>query len=595
MARIKQLSPLEAQKIAAGEVVERPANVVKELVENAIDAQASQITIYIQDAGKSLIRVIDDGHGMSPEDAYLCFSHHATSKITHVDDLPHLTTFGFRGEALSSIAAVSKVSLTTKEPQTTSAIKIVLENNTILKEEFLHANHGTDILIEDLFFNVPARKKFLKTTQTELRQIMLLFQAFCLAYPAIHFKLFSQETLIHNCPVVSDMQQRIAQLWDHTVTSQTIPININNDTITLQGVITNHMYNRYDRSSIFFFVNNRWVKNYPLTKSLLKGYANVLPADKYPLASLALKLDPSLIDINIHPRKEEIQFLHPRIIEELTYSTVKGALENHLSAQLKKSVTFKIEPAKSFPYQTNPTFTTIGYPLPEDSPNLTLRPNNTLSHVSNTVFQTNTFIEKNIPLEVAMPNYTIIGQFKKTYILIEQEDSLFLIDQHAAHERILYEMFAQRFEKIATIHLMFPLVVTLTSEQTELLEPHMKIFSDNNIVIEPFGSNQFIIQAVPVHLKEVSLEELIHQTIGWIRENQNCQKDQFYKKINEKLHAQMACKAAVKAGDTLSQAQMNKLLSDLEQTENRFTCPHGRPTGWNLMLYDIEKKFKRKL
>ena len=343
MARIKQLSAQEAQKIAAGEVVERPANVVKELVENALDAGSTQIAIYIQDAGKSLIRIVDNGYGMNPEDAHLCFKHHATSKITRVDDLPSLTTFGFRGEALSSISAVSKVTLITKEAEAAHATKLVLEHGLVIAEEQISGNTGTDISIADLFYNVPARKKFLKTHETESRQILLLFQAFCLDYLSVHFKLYTQGNLIFNCPGTTDMQQRIAQLWDHSIAQQTIAIAATTNGIHIEGVITNHTYSRYDRSALFFLVNKRWVKNHTLAKAVMKGYMNVLQPDKFPLACIAITIDPAQVDINIHPRKEEVQFLHPRIVEHALQTTVKEALEKNLSAQLNRKVSFRFE------------------------------------------------------------------------------------------------------------------------------------------------------------------------------------------------------------------------------------------------------------
>ena len=343
MARIKQLSAQEAQKIAAGEVVERPANVVKELVENALDAGSTQIAIYIQDAGKSLIRIVDNGYGMNPEDAHLCFKHHATSKITRVDDLPSLTTFGFRGEALSSISAVSKVTLITKEAEAAHATKLVLEHGLVIAEEQISGNTGTDISIADLFYNVPARKKFLKTHETESRQILLLFQAFCLDYLSVHFKLYTQGNLIFNCPGTTDMQQRIAQLWDHSIAQQTIAIAATTNGIHIEGVITNHTYSRYDRSALFFLVNKRWVKNHTLAKAVMKGYMNVLQPDKFPLACIAITIDPAQVDINIHPRKEEVQFLHPRIVEHALQTTVKEALEKNLSAQLNRKVSFNSE------------------------------------------------------------------------------------------------------------------------------------------------------------------------------------------------------------------------------------------------------------
>lgn len=617
MARIKQLSPQEAQKIAAGEVVERPANVVKELVENSLDAGATQISLYIQDSGKSLIRIVDNGWGMNQEDAHLCFKHHATSKITRVDDLPTISTFGFRGEALSSISSVSKVTLITKEADTGHAIKLVLENGAVTSQEEVSGNTGTDISIVDLFYNVPARKKFLKTNETEWRQILLLFQALCLDYKEVHFKLYSQGNLLFNCPATNDVTQRIAQLWDHTIAQQILPIKAVANGLSFEGIISNHTYTRYDRSSIFFFVNNRWVKNHTLGKALLKGYLNVLPPDKFPLACIAITIDPAQVDINIHPRKEEVQFLHPRIVENTLQAAVKETLEKHLSTQLNKTVSFNSEQTwNAMPRPTRHS----SYNEPESfHPNMNQK-NLEFSHfntrnittsrsldipqenkVKNS-YETNSnngFIEhhQNI-IGAAVPmqtEYNIIGQFHKTYILIEQEESLFLVDQHAAHERILYELFCTRFEQIATIQLMFPAIITLTHDELQILEPHLSIFSKNNIALEIMGSNQLIIQAIPVHLKEVPLEELVRQTLGWIEENQKLDNEQLYKKVNEKLHAQMACKAAVKAGDILTLSQMHQLLRDLEKIENRFTCPHGRPTGWNIPLYDIEKKFKRKL
>lgn len=604
MTRIKQLSASEAQKIAAGEVVERPANVVKELVENALDAGATTISIYIKDAGKSLIRIVDNGCGMNTIDAHVCFKHHATSKISSVDDLPTLTTFGFRGEALSSICSVSKVTLITKEAHAPQGIKIDMEHAILKNESFVSCNTGTDIAVADLFFNVPARKKFLKTNETESRQIMLLFQAFCLDYLSVHFKLYSQDTLVYNCPPAADLQQRTAQLWDHTIAQQTIALNAQKDGIIISGVISNHTYARFDRSALFFFVNQRWIKNHALSKALLKGYMNVLQPDKFPLACISISLDPAQVDINIHPRKEEVQFLHPRIVENLLQTTVKQALENHLSSQLNKKVVFSAAPALNHSLQYAPTTTQRPLINPYDSvriapavstitlstPQPTLAPQKTIFAPDS---DTAPLPESFIPKEHC--EYQILGQFSKTYILIEREDSLFLVDQHAAHERILYELFSKRFAEVATIGLLFPPLIQVTPEQMQLIEPHCAIFKENHIQLEIVGATQLMVQAIPAHLKEVDMQELIHQTIGWICEFQNLDADLWYKKVHEKLHAQMACKAAVKAGDSLTMDQMQRLIADLEKIENRFTCPHGRPTGWALALYEIEKKFKRRL
>lgn len=637
MARIKQLHPHEAQKIAAGEVVERPANVVKELVENSLDAGATAITIFIEDAGKSLIRVVDNGCGMSSEDAHLCFAHHATSKITHVDQLSSLTTFGFRGEALSSISSVAKTTLITKEADAQLATKLTLEQATVIQQEQITANTGTDIRIANLFYNVPARKKFLKTNDTEWRQIQLLFQAFCLTYTTIHFKLYSNETLVFNCPAVTTRAERTAQLWDHTIAHQIISLEPEEkDGITLEGIISNHTYARYDRSTLFFLVNNRWVKNYGLSKALLKGYMNVLPPEKFPLACLAITIDPAAVDINVHPRKEEVQFLHPRIIETRIQQRVKETLEKHLSAQLKKTVTLRpsnmLTPRQASSYakasEDKQDENLTGYvPQFNSSPPLLQHsytsmksgminaPNNqsitsptlNISHSSEypspihaELVEASLYPHKNEaqqPLveQAVIADYSILGQFHKTYIIIEQDNDLFLVDQHAAHERILYEQFANRFKQVPTIQLMFPQCITLSSTDMALIEPHLTLLRENNIALEPFGATQLMVTAIPVHLKEVALDELIKEVCGWIAQESSLEKSALFKKMNEKLHAQMACKAAVKAGDELTHAQMAQLIRDLYISPNRFTCPHGRPTGWQLPLYEIEKKFKRKL
>ncbi len=627
MARIKQLSPHEAQKIAAGEVVERPANVVKELVENSIDAGATSIAIYIEDAGKKLVRIVDNGCGMSQEDAHLCFKHHATSKITSVNQLSSLATFGFRGEALSSIAAVSKIQLLTKEADASLGTRLILENLYTAQEETVTCNTGTDLQIADLFYNVPARKKFLKTTDTEWRQITLLFNAFCLDYRDVHFSLYHNNALVHSCPPVLTIADRIAQLYDHTVASQLIPVEKKSGDITLEGVISAHTYGRYDRSAIVFLVNKRWVKNHTLSKALLKGYANVLPPDKYPLACLNITLDPAQVDINIHPRKEEVQFLHPRLVEQTIQAAVKEGLEQQLSKQLQKQVTICSAPNVPTSFRSpelQPTMYTEGWSKHPSIRQPTLselqqttqdeqggRPfvvsdaegavpvrrslgEDGSNHFSNK-FQENNSLILSPPQNLKSYDFTIIGQLHKTYLIIEEKDGLMLIDQHAAHERILYEQFATRFAEVATIPLLFPPTITLTDHELAIVLAHNDVFTHNHIMLEQLGTNQIMVQAVPAHLKEINLQELVRYAIGTIEEHQKLEPELLHKKVHEKLHAQMACKAAVKAGDILTHTQMHQLVTDLQTVNNRVTCPHGRPTTWNISLYEIEKKFKRKL
>lgn len=588
MSKIKKLSPLEAQKIAAGEVVERPANVVKELVENALDAGATAITLYIEDGGKKLIRVVDNGCGMAEDDARLCFEHHATSKITSITDLDTLATFGFRGEALSSIASISAITLVTKEHPTLAGIKMHLQAGTIQKVEPISAQQGTDITIQNLFFNVPARKKFLKKQETEWNHIKNLFHAFCFSHDAIHFKLHHEGKLIYNCPPVDSAGKRLTQLWDesivrHLITLQSVaPIN----SLTISGVISDHQFFRYDRSLIYCFVNNRWVKNHQLGTALIKGYHNVLAPGRFPAAALFITIDPRELDINTHPRKEEVHFVHPQQVTSLLQEQVRLTLQEHVSKQIQKTVSFMPAPARHI-------MPTSLSPIHNSYPSMAVTPQPTITNfASHPALSTPLVQEQTTPIHTQSTisdcaATTIIGQLHKTYILLEHEQGLMMIDQHAAHERILYEQFVNN-KNVATIQLLFPQIIPLSSTDIILITPHLELLKKNGIEIEPFGDDQLIIQSTPIYLKNVNLTELVKLFIGWLIE----QKSSDYN-ITAKLHIHMACKAAVKAGDTLTHEHMKQLIEDLNTVENRFSCPHGRPTMWLIRTDEIEKRFKR--
>lgn len=604
MNKIKLLTEHEAQKIAAGEVVERPVHIVKELIENSIDAGATTITLHIKKAGKQLIRVVDNGCGMSPEDARMCFVHHATSKLTSVDDLMQLNTFGFRGEALASMAAVGKITLITKEADVAEGTQLAIEKNEVIEQKPVACQTGTDIAINDLFYNIPARRKFLRTDETEWRQINQLFQALCFDYPHIHFKLISEGTTVHNCPSADSIATRITQLWQHTGAQQMIELKSDNkqSAATISGMISNHQYSRYDRNQLYFFVNKRWVKNYTLSRALIKGYMNVLPQGKYPAGCIFIDIPTDLVDINIHPRKEEVQFLNPRTIERAISESVKQTLEHNLSSQIKQPVAFSPSYESYAPEQQRPA------PFPSD---IELPPLNQQPWVyqeqpepfgpQETITESFEAQQKSLineqPTTTAPENSfaagRIIGQHALTYILIERSDGLFVVDQHAAQERILYELFANRFKDLATVSLIFPQMISLSPEDLSLIEPYLSLFTDNGIAIEPFGQDQLIISSTPVHLKNVSLADMVKQAVGWINEQSDTSPEQLFQTLHKKLRAQMACKAAVKAGDSLDMQQMEQLLRDLANTPNNLTCPHGRPTGWLLNTYEIEKRFKR--
>ena len=635
MQKIKILEHQEAIKIAAGEVVERPSNILKELIENSIDAGATQITIHSNKSGKELLSISDNGCGMSPEDANLCFEHHATSKISTVDDLETIITYGFRGEALSSIASVSNVQLTTKTDDNKIATQLNLEFGKIIQEQKVSHPTGTTIKITKLFDAIPARKKFLKSDDAEWNSIISIFQAFCLRYTNIYFKIFHDDKLAYNCPIATNITQRCAQLCSNDLYDQLITIEpTTKNNITISGATTKSHYHRYNRNQIFTFVNNRWVKNIELSRAIIKGYQNVLPNQKYPATFLFIEIDPKQVDINIHPKKEEVRFLHTGIIQTFIQETITETLNKSISPKttvylVKQSVDSNIEQNNTQEFQ--PKIITFQQQNHFDNHNfenninlnelfnsheLTTKElsqevytiestnNNSIQHhqiVINSTSNENTKetnAKENDTTQINQSIYTeepysIIGQFNNTYILIEQNNQLLIIDQHAAHERILYENFKKNFTNVATVQLLFPQVIKLSQQDIVIVCQHIELFKTHGIILEQFSQGEIIIQATPVSLQHKALTEIIQATISWIKEHQFIEKTDFFKELNESIHTQKACKAAFKAGDILNIEQIENIVKTLFKTENRFCCPHGRPVMWNLSLKEIEKYFKR--
>lgn len=599
--KIHVLNPQEAQKIAAGEVVERPANIIKELLENSLDAGATHITLSLKNGGKTFIQIIDNGSGMEPDDALICFHRHTTSKINSVNQLQSITTFGFRGEALASICSIAKVTLTTKTADLLEGTQLLIKDNKAQTNRIVACQTGTTISIDDIFYNVPARKKFLKSTQTEWNHCLTLFKASALERPDVHFILKHDDALIYNWPPVSCLKDRVNQLFDTPLANAIIPlIKYSDETMSVSGAITTQQYARYDRGGFFFFVNHRWVKNYQLMQAVTKGYLNVLPTGRYPAGVINITVDPTTVDINVHPKKEEVQFLHPKIVEAGITQAIKATLEQYLSQQLKRPVTFT-PPNKEFkPSFEQPMFASSESILTQPSIVYTahethkalLPPFAEPFHDNAEQFAPAT--EKNEQQTVEQFAHCI-GHYHNTYLLLEHKEGLLFVDQHAAHERILYEKFGQNFQNLAKINLLFPFTLTYNQETMELLANHFDLFKEHGIELEQTGKNQLNITAVPVFLNNQPINQLIEETIGLIKELQGINSVEFHKIITEKLRAQMACKAAIKAGDALNKETIDQLLYDLEKTNNRFTCPHGRPTTWLLPLTDIERKFKRKL
>jgi len=632
VSKIQVLSHQEAQKIAAGEVIERPAHIVKELLENALDAQATTLSLYIEKAGKKLIRIVDNGCGMSPEDARICFLPHATSKISKVEQLETINTYGFRGEALASISAVSNVILTSKEKTRDLGIEITCKQGTIEHEKQIACPDGTSISIHDLFYNIPVRKKFLKQDETEWNQIQTLFHAFCLSHKHIYFKLYRDNKLILNAPPVNTIKERASQIWGYNFSQNLLEIqneNTKQETnkhtwLSITGYTSNHNFWRYGRQIIFFFVNNRWVKNIDLSKALMKGYLNVLPPARFPAAFVFLNLDANMVDVNVHPKKEEVRFLKPNAVRTAIQTYIKQTLSRNLTQQITlekptQNIITQQDTQNNFknpraytpeiPVFTQPTFNTHEFKIqdqqntheisffskqtPKEIPEQSLEKNTQIKHETNqkTIPETN---PDNTNTNASVYSGKIIGQLFKTYILLENKNNFTIIDQHAAHERVLYEKFLENFEKKEGTHLLFPEIIRLSKEQLNLIMQEKKFFAQHGIKLEQFGEQEVVIKTSPPKIQDKSLRELILETVAFIEENERIEPELFRKKLHEHMHSHMACKMAVKAGDILTFELMKQLVLDLQKTEKQFICVHGRPTTWTLTQEEIEKKFRRR-
>lgn len=599
MNKIAILSPIEAQKIAAGEVVERPTSVVKELVENALDAKSTSLTITIEEGGKRLIKITDNGCGMSEADAELSILNHATSKISSVDDLTTLTTFGFRGEALASISSVSKFILTTRAQTASHGITLEIENGIIKHRRPAACNEGTEIAVGELFYNVPARQKFLKKRETEWRCIEQLIDAIALSHQNVSITLTHDGRTALHAPAVETQKDRLLQVWgpafaDYLISGEQVDQARN---YIVQCTIAKPGKTRYDRNSIYLFVNNRWVKNHRLIQAFIRGYDNILPPQQYPMGSCFIMLDPSAVDINIHPRKEEVQFLHPHVVESLVESAVRNALQR---AFIRPTATSAFIPAAAANAYESPSYDEYPHPFSfaQNRPAAAPIPSSVYVPASTDQVHEQSPSSAFVPeLPEAVPStdveFQIIGQVLSTYIIVETAEGMTIIDQHAAHERILYELFSEQFTDESSTQLLFPQIVQLSTRDMQIIEPQLPLLHAEGIMAERYGENELIIKAVPVHAKQCSFDEIIRAFIGWNDEQPQAARSTLFHLLTEKLRALMACKAAVKAGDQLSKAEMENLVSRLLQTNHRTTCPHGRPTSWTITKNELERQFQR--
>lgn len=620
MPKITLLSPLEAQKIAAGEVVERPVSIVKECVENALDAGAKSISLYVEKVGTKLLRFVDDGCGMSADDLRLCIQPFATSKIRTLDDLEALDTFGFRGEALASISAVSRLEIKSKERHLdaeTLGTAIEVIDGQVTNTAACAVSGGTDLAIHDLFYNTPVRKKFLRSDETEWHAIQQVIFAFCLSHLDVHFTVFRDQQIFLQAPPVTTLVDRVCQVWDLHLAQQMIPVSFTSERgdITVTGVISNAHVQRYNKQNMMLFVNSRWVKNQDLTKAVMRGYGQALPPGKFPVVVLSLTIDGTTVDVNIHPRKEEVRFVKPGLVENAIQSAVKQALEQQITRTLNATPKPTQPVIQRFAAATVEQHTPL-QPRPELKPFAPFKPLTTfLSHEtlvqvpqpepempvffepeqyaqSEQLFQQQVqepvFAEADIT-----PNPRLIGQLDKTYVLLEGNNELIVIDQHAAHERILYERWMHKFEKKEGTRLMFPLTVQLPAEQLTLIIREKDFFAAQGIELERFSPTSIVIHTTPPHIQGVDITECIRELAAVISTEKRISPEELRTKLNEHMHSHLACKAAVKAGDELSVTAQQELIKDLFAAPNRHMCIHGRPTMWTISIAQLAKNFRR--
>ncbi len=590
--RIHILSPATVNQIAAGEVVERPASVVKELVENAIDAGARSIRIELVASQKAIvsIRVTDDGCGMSAADALLAFTPHATSKITTIEDLSRIHTLGFRGEALASIAAVSKVTLVSK-PRTRGVVageRVVIAGGTVTENTGTGAPEGTSILVEDLFFNTPARKKFLKSKNTEIAHIHAIMEGICLSHPEISFRLFTNQSE----QLVTDRTMQpldtIARLYGSGTAGGLIPVDASLPFIAIAGYISRPSLSRKDTTRIFVSVNGRHISSVLVTNAVKEGYATLLPKDRFPVAFLDLEIDTTLVDVNVHPTKKQVRFTREKEVADAIRDAVSAALLQH---DLIPDAQTLVHPAEREPDSIDKKGPAREYDLAGPVPAGVSEPTHAGTAISDRRLRQTELVTGLTPVPSKLPPMEVIGQFGGIYILATTgTGELILIDQHAAHERILYEQVAERsVAEHRSQELIVPVILHRSPQDAALLRELIPALAMEGVIIEEFGSGAFLVRAVPLVLGRLEGTTVIDDLVSDLvpAEPSRTVSDR------EKITRIIACRGAIKAGTVCTQEQCQRIIHQLRLTKSPFTCPHGRPTMIRFSRAKLDEMFKR--
>ena len=633
-------------KIAAGEVIERPMAVVKELVENAIDAKANSVTVEIKDGGKSLIRVTDNGSGISEEDIKLAFVPHATSKIKYIDDLLSVSTLGFRGEALASIAAVSQLEMLTKTKSAFNGSRYVIEGGSEKKLEQAGCPDGTTFIVHNLFYNTPARLKFLKTAQTEAGYISSAVEHMALSHPGISFRFINQNQPRLHTSGNGNIKDVIYNIYGRDIASNLIEINAIKESCTIKGFIGKPVISRGNRNYINYFINGRYIKNNIINHAIEEAYSPYMMQHKYPFTVLHLQVEPEIIDINVTNEKELYKDIydtltealkHRELIPDITFEEKrkKKEIENKLTVEkargnIKNREQDVTDTTIQLPERKKPGDVTLRYPTQEErarlfgikdtdkdknssimeepvitgtvenkparEPEIEAADNTSALLRENAAYNAHnikqeTLFETNVMSTQAEKDIKIIGQVFATYWILQYGDNMFIIDQHAAHEKVLYERFIKQVEQNKPLTQMVnpPVVISLSMSGQQVLEENMQIFEKLGYCIESFGGNEYILSGVPAQLPDIATQELFIEIIDGLANNKNAVMPGT---LLERV-ATMSCKAAVKGGNRLDERQAQELLKELMQLENPYNCPHGRPVMVKITQRELEKKFKR--
>lgn len=632
MAKIQLLDQKTIDNIAAGEVIERPASVVKELVENAVDAKANAVTVEIKDGGMTLIRVTDNGIGIPKDQVKTAFLRHATSKIRSVEDLLSVSSLGFRGEALSSISAVAQVELVTKTAESFSGVSYKIYGGEEEAFEDIGAPDGTTFLVKNLFYNTPARRKFLKSATTEAGYVEQMMVHIALSHPEISFKFIHNNKNKIYTSGNGKVKDIIYHIYGRDVAGALIPLEAQNEDVKVTGFVAKPYVSRGNRNYESYFINGRYIKSSIIYKAIEEGYRTFTMKHRYPFVCLDFKIAQELLDVNVHPTKMEIRFRNGREIYELVVDAVRAALLQKDLVQdvlretpKKKELPKAKEVKKPEPFEVNrrkeevqkvdqqgqavqqqiekPSHPVKKTPTASESSKNTKKPtyaglNYNTQKKEFPQYKTDELSSNQMTLREdpvfsvqARPDRKILGQLFKTYWLIEYEDQLFIMDQHAAHEKVNYERLMKNFKEkeIYSQRLEPPMVVTVSMTEAEALTRYKDAFAGLGFTIESFGGNEYCIREVPANLYGIGERDLFMELLDAVsQENGTLDTEVIASKI-----ATMACKMSIKGNQRVSLMEVEHLLDELMKLENPYQCPHGRPTIIKMSKYEIDKKFKR--